>query len=206
MSKNDEWLPTSWPRDVCNNIAPLSIRSSSNKHVSKLQGKSTFKDSRKDAEDQIYEQIKRKIDESIELANYDWQATEAKGTASAYMLDLIAFLNNVFQAFTNLPVSTLIQEFSQKETFPIWSSSRYATYNEPIISMTWSKSPFSFMMGLLGSRCAKEITVGVFPYEIVAKEKRSEFVLSWNLQFQFGTACDFEFRSLSVIQSATANH
>ncbi|OQR70166.1 exocyst complex component 6B isoform 1 [Tropilaelaps mercedesae] len=72
-------------------------------HAPRLQGKSTFKDSRKNAEDQIYKQIMRKIDESIELATYEWTATEARGTASAYMLDLLAFLNNVFQAFTNLP-------------------------------------------------------------------------------------------------------
>lgn len=63
-----------------------------------------FKDARKDAEDQIYEQIMKKIDENVELNNYDWMMADAKGTASSYMMDLIAFLNNLFQAFTNLPV------------------------------------------------------------------------------------------------------
>ncbi|XP_022662836.1 exocyst complex component 6-like isoform X3 [Varroa jacobsoni] len=83
-------------------------------HATRLQGKAIFKDSRKNAEDQIYKQIKRKIDESIELATYEWTAAEARGTASAYMLDLIAFLNNVFQAFTNLPVRGDICEFKDR--------------------------------------------------------------------------------------------
>ncbi|XP_064465796.1 exocyst complex component 6B-like isoform X2 [Ornithodoros turicata] len=72
-------------------------------HVAKLQGRSMFKDARKDAEDQIYEQLKAKIDEFLELAHYDWLLVEPDGQASSYMMDLIAFLNNVFQAFTNLP-------------------------------------------------------------------------------------------------------
>lgn len=38
------------------------------------------------------------------LAHYDWLLVEPEGQASNYMMDLIAFLNNVFQAFTNLPV------------------------------------------------------------------------------------------------------
>lgn len=72
-------------------------------HVAKLQGRTMFKDARKDAEDQIYEQLKAKIGEFLELAHYDWLLVEPEGQASNYMMDLIAFLNNVFQAFTNLP-------------------------------------------------------------------------------------------------------
>ncbi len=64
-----------------------------------------FRDVRSDAEQQIYEALKRKMDEFLELANYDWLLSEPSGQASSYLLDLIAFLHSTFQSFTNLPVS-----------------------------------------------------------------------------------------------------
>ena len=63
-----------------------------------------FKDARAEAEEQIYEKLKIKIDESFELANYDWTLSEPEGRASDYIIDLVAFLQSTFLAFTNLPV------------------------------------------------------------------------------------------------------
>jgi hypothetical protein len=78
--------------------------SSSVLHLSKLQGKSMFKDARADAESQIYMQLNQKIDEFMELATYDWMIVESNGLASVYVSDLIAFLRSTFEAFTNLPL------------------------------------------------------------------------------------------------------
>ncbi|GFY57627.1 exocyst complex component 6B [Trichonephila inaurata madagascariensis] len=72
-------------------------------HVAKLQSCSMFKDARADAESQIYEKLNEKIDEFLELANYDWLLNEPEGQASSYLTDLIAFLKSTFEAFTNLP-------------------------------------------------------------------------------------------------------
>ncbi len=73
-------------------------------HKAELQGKSMFKDARAEAEEQIYERLKAKIDESFDLANYDWTLNEPQGRASDYIIDLVAFLQSTFLAFTNLPV------------------------------------------------------------------------------------------------------
>ena len=69
-----------------------------------LQGKVMFKDIRGEAEEQIYEALLRKLDEFLELANYDWMLLEVTGQSSSFVADLIAFLNSTFAAFTNLPV------------------------------------------------------------------------------------------------------
>lgn len=73
-------------------------------HKAELQGKSMFKDARARAEEQIYEKLKLKLDEAFELSNYDWNLNEPEGHASEYIIDLIAFLQSIFLAFTNLPV------------------------------------------------------------------------------------------------------
>ncbi|XP_037075604.1 LOW QUALITY PROTEIN: exocyst complex component 6B-like [Pollicipes pollicipes] len=70
---------------------------------SRLLGRSMFKDVRAETEQQIYMQLQTKIDEFLGLAAYDWLLAESDGTASAYLVDLIYFLNSTFTAFTNLP-------------------------------------------------------------------------------------------------------
>ncbi|XP_037089279.1 exocyst complex component 6B-like isoform X2 [Pollicipes pollicipes] len=70
---------------------------------SRLVGHTMFKDIRAETEQQIYMQLQAKIDEFLELAAYDWLLPEPEGTASAYLVDLIYFLNTTFTAFTNLP-------------------------------------------------------------------------------------------------------
>ncbi|KAK2173949.1 hypothetical protein NP493_839g01090 [Ridgeia piscesae] len=74
-----------------------------NVHMCKLQGTAMFKDARSEAEEQIYKQINKKIDEFFELAEYDWQISEATGVASDYISDMITFLQSTFESFTNLP-------------------------------------------------------------------------------------------------------
>ncbi|CAH1783134.1 unnamed protein product, partial [Owenia fusiformis] len=72
-------------------------------HVARLQGTMMFKDAKSEAEGQIYRIINTKIDEFLELANYDWMMAESKGRASGYLMDLIAYLQSTFLSFTNLP-------------------------------------------------------------------------------------------------------
>jgi len=72
-------------------------------HVARLQARSMFKDIRAEGEEQIYKKLVGKMDEFLELANYDWMMPEPTGQASPWLMDLIAFLKSVFESFTNLP-------------------------------------------------------------------------------------------------------
>ena len=67
-----------------------------------------FKEARDDAEKQICDKLKNKIDEFLELENYDWMLGEPQGHASSFITDLIAFLRTTFESFTNLPVSECV--------------------------------------------------------------------------------------------------
>lgn len=62
-------------------------------HVARLQGRSIFKDIRAEAEEEIHSKLISKVDEFIELANYNWLMSEPEGTSSPWLMDLIAFLN-----------------------------------------------------------------------------------------------------------------
>lgn len=66
-----------------------------------------FQDARHSAEAEIYTSLNAKIDQFLQLADYDWlvSAQGDNGEASDYLIDLIAFLKSTFSVFTNLPVS-----------------------------------------------------------------------------------------------------
>ncbi|XP_034020974.1 exocyst complex component 6B-like [Thalassophryne amazonica] len=75
-------------------------------NATKLYGTSTFKDARHAAEAEIYTSLNAKIDQFLQLADYDWTApVQGSGnlTPSDYLSDLIAFLRSTFSVFTNLP-------------------------------------------------------------------------------------------------------
>lgn len=79
--------------------------------------KDIFQDARHAAEGEIYTKLNQKIDEFIQLADYEWGMAESDGRASGYLMDLINFLRSTFQVFTHLPVSL----FSfPKPTSPLW--------------------------------------------------------------------------------------
>lgn len=65
----------------------------------------SFQDARHAAEGEIYTKLNQKIDEFVQLADYDWTMSEPDGRASGYLMDLINFLRSIFQVFTHLPVS-----------------------------------------------------------------------------------------------------
>ncbi|XP_043953466.1 exocyst complex component 6B isoform X1 [Gambusia affinis] len=75
-------------------------------NATKLYGTATFKDARHAAEAEIYTSLNAKIDQFLQLADYDWMsAAQSSGglTTSDYLLDLITFLRSTFSVFTNLP-------------------------------------------------------------------------------------------------------
>ncbi|XP_056156047.1 exocyst complex component 6B isoform X2 [Lampris incognitus] len=73
-------------------------------NATKLYGTSTFKDARHAAEAEIYTNLNTKIDQFLQLADYDWTTPgQGGGTPSDYLTDLIAFLKSTFSVFTNLP-------------------------------------------------------------------------------------------------------
>ncbi|XP_051578323.1 exocyst complex component 6B isoform X2 [Myxocyprinus asiaticus] len=79
------------------NVPPDTI------NATKLYGTSTFKDARHAAEEEIYTNLNLKIDQFLQLADYDWMAAQGGGQASDYLSDLIAFLCSTFAVFTHLP-------------------------------------------------------------------------------------------------------
>uniref|UniRef100_A0A673JDF1 Exocyst complex component n=1 Tax=Sinocyclocheilus rhinocerous TaxID=307959 RepID=A0A673JDF1_9TELE len=79
------------------NVPPDTI------NATKLYGTSTFKDARHAAEEEIYTNLNQKIDQFLQLADYDWMAAQGGGQASDYLSDLIAFLCSTFAVFTHLP-------------------------------------------------------------------------------------------------------
>uniref|UniRef100_A0A8C2HIT0 Exocyst complex component 6B n=1 Tax=Cyprinus carpio TaxID=7962 RepID=A0A8C2HIT0_CYPCA len=81
------------------NVPPDTI------NATKLYGTSTFKDARHAAEEEIYTNLNQKIDQFLQLADYDWTAAQGGAQASDYLSDLIAFLCSTFAVFTHLPVS-----------------------------------------------------------------------------------------------------
>uniref|UniRef100_A0AAZ3QQ95 Exocyst complex component n=1 Tax=Oncorhynchus tshawytscha TaxID=74940 RepID=A0AAZ3QQ95_ONCTS len=72
-------------------------------NATKLYGTSTFKDARHAAEEEIYTNLNAKIDQFLQLADYDWTAAQGGGAPSDYLSDLIAFLCSTFSVFTHLP-------------------------------------------------------------------------------------------------------
>lgn len=62
-----------------------------------------FKVARDDAEQQICDKLKRKLDEFLELENYNWLLGESTGHASSFITDMISFLRNMFDSLTTLP-------------------------------------------------------------------------------------------------------
>nr|XP_032642985.1 exocyst complex component 6B-like [Chelonoidis abingdonii] len=79
------------------NVLPETV------HTTKLYGTTTFKDARHAAEEEIYTNLNQKIDQFLQLADYDWMVAEPGSKASDYLVDLIAFLRSTFAVFTHLP-------------------------------------------------------------------------------------------------------
>lgn len=69
-------------------------------------------DARHAAEEEIYTNLNQKIDQFLQLADYDWMTGDLDNKASDYLVDLIAFLRSTFAVFTHLPVSDSCSYFA----------------------------------------------------------------------------------------------
>lgn len=62
-----------------------------------------FQAARDEAEQQICEKLEKKIDEFLDLENYDWLLVESRGQASAFVTDMLSYLRGVLAALETLP-------------------------------------------------------------------------------------------------------
>ncbi|XP_063380981.1 exocyst complex component 6 [Cydia fagiglandana] len=64
---------------------------------------SMFQAARDDAEKQICDNLEKKVDEFLDLENYDWLLVEPTGQASAFVTDMLSYLSGVLTSLEQLP-------------------------------------------------------------------------------------------------------
>ncbi|XP_038211692.1 exocyst complex component 6 [Zerene cesonia] len=64
---------------------------------------SMFQAARDDAERQICENLQNKVDEFLDLENYDWLLVEPRGQASSFVTDMLSYLTGVLSSLELLP-------------------------------------------------------------------------------------------------------
>ncbi|XP_053607699.1 exocyst complex component 6 [Plodia interpunctella] len=64
---------------------------------------SMFQVARDDAEQQICGNLEKKVDEFLDLENYDWLLVEPTGQASAFVTDMLSYLKGVLTSLEQLP-------------------------------------------------------------------------------------------------------
>ncbi|XP_063534253.1 exocyst complex component 6 [Cydia strobilella] len=64
---------------------------------------SMFQAARDDAEKQICDNLEKKVDEFLDLENYDWLLVEATGQGSAFVTDMLSYLSGVLTSLEQLP-------------------------------------------------------------------------------------------------------
>ncbi|PVI07686.1 exocyst complex subunit Sec15-like protein [Periconia macrospinosa] len=79
-------------------------------HPVPLAATEKFRSAKKAASDRIFELVNSKIDDLIEIAEYDWMAREAQTEPSEYMLELTRYLSNIMSSVL-LALPTEIKEF-----------------------------------------------------------------------------------------------
>ncbi|KAG0043847.1 hypothetical protein BGZ83_010980 [Gryganskiella cystojenkinii] len=82
---------------ACSDFELLLTESRSTSDTTKisLQATSLFRETRKSAEKRISELVNSKIDDMLELAEYEWLPIETQDLHSAYMQELVSFLSAV---------------------------------------------------------------------------------------------------------------
>ncbi|KAM6179711.1 exocyst complex component 6B isoform 2-T2 [Erethizon dorsatum] len=85
------------------NLLLTRTLSNSLQNVIKRKNIGLTEDARHAAEEEIYTNLNQKIDQFLQLADYDWMTGDLDNKASDYLIDLIAFLRSTFAVFTHLP-------------------------------------------------------------------------------------------------------
>ncbi|KTW27352.1 hypothetical protein T552_02332 [Pneumocystis carinii B80] len=84
----------------------LKIQTSDKATNLKLRAKSEFRNAIKDAEKRIFELVTSKIDDFLEISDYDWQSTTKQKEPSSYLLEMVSYLTTVMNStLHNLPSS-----------------------------------------------------------------------------------------------------
>ncbi|KAK9448817.1 exocyst complex subunit Sec15-like-domain-containing protein [Limtongia smithiae] len=87
-----------------------------------LRAVSQFASARKQAEQRIFELINSKIDDFLEIAEYDWETSSEGSTPSSYLIDMVNFLETLVNStLVNLPKS--IKSFIYFDAFDHLSTS-----------------------------------------------------------------------------------
>ncbi|XP_031556989.1 exocyst complex component 6B-like [Actinia tenebrosa] len=84
-------------------VAEVTGTANDGVNVARVYGLSTFKDIRAELEQQMYEKLNMKIEEFIQLANYNWVPSGPRKQPSSYIVDLLAYLHSTFLNFSVLP-------------------------------------------------------------------------------------------------------
>jgi hypothetical protein len=100
---------------ACSELEVLLYQARSSPGVSSLHpiplaATEKFKNAKKTASDRIFELVNSKIDDLIEIAEYDWMAREAQSEPSEYMLELTRYLSNIMSSVL-LALPAEIKEF-----------------------------------------------------------------------------------------------
>ncbi|KAI7820299.1 exocyst complex subunit Sec15-like-domain-containing protein [Gamsiella multidivaricata] len=91
---------------ACSDFEQLltEMRSTSDSSRISLQATALFRETRKSAEKRISELVNSKIDDILELAEYDWHPSSIEDLHSTYIQELVSFLSIVMSAtLQNLP-------------------------------------------------------------------------------------------------------
>ncbi|KAG5513192.1 hypothetical protein PMAC_001562 [Pneumocystis sp. 'macacae'] len=100
----------------------LEIQTSGKTRNLKLRAKSEFRDAIKDAEKRIFELVNSKIDDFLEIVDYDRQAIVKQTEPSSYLLEMVSYLTTVMSStLHNLPHS--IKTFVYFQTLDHFASS-----------------------------------------------------------------------------------
>ncbi|KAF9174338.1 hypothetical protein BGX21_000170, partial [Mortierella sp. AD011] len=95
-----------------------------------LQASGLFRETRKSAEKRISELVNSKIDDILELAEYDWLPTSVQDLHSTYIQELVSFLSVVMSAtLQNLPDS--IRTFVYYDALEHLASQLHGIFTDP---------------------------------------------------------------------------
>ncbi|EDQ87312.1 uncharacterized protein MONBRDRAFT_27374 [Monosiga brevicollis MX1] len=84
-------------------ISQLTRSIGNDVHGTRLHGADTLKDPRSAAEDGIFACLQGRIDQFLELAEFDWAPSAPKTTPSPHMFELLAYLTTTFAALRHMP-------------------------------------------------------------------------------------------------------
>ncbi|KAF9896712.1 hypothetical protein BX616_006896, partial [Lobosporangium transversale] len=106
------------------------MRSTSDNSKISLQATSLFRETRRSAEKRISELVNSKIDDILELAEYDWLPSSIEDLHSTYLQELVSFLSVVMSAtLQNLPDS--IRTFVYYDALEHLASQLHRIFTDP---------------------------------------------------------------------------